>query len=321
MIDNRFHRVASWMVVALVVLGAVSFSARAASAQAGEPVVTVAPDEAAPTDRVTVSIVGFQSQSVTISICGNEARRGSSDCNMAESEGLRVDPGETTVQIPLASPPVPCPCVVRVSDRTNDEVAIVPLRLLGHPIGPIIDPSPIALRLAVEVTVAPADDGALATAIARVGGRSSYEVTVTVRNESDVALNNVIVLGSVGRTIDDNLADVALPNPPTLLASQVWEHTTFIDVPGPTLRALTWKVTASAEGVATASASTQTSRRPWLLMVLVGVVVADVGILAMRASVRRRRKARIGTVSSQDEMVETNDHEPTRYSGPVVVST
>ena len=80
------------------------------------PIVSLDRKELEPGQRVVLNIDGFESLNVTISVCGNDARRGSVDCNMYASEGLKLDTDgtSTVIQIPVAAPPVPCPCVIRV---------------------------------------------------------------------------------------------------------------------------------------------------------------------------------------------------------------
>ena len=93
-------------------------------------------------DRVIVTIDGFEARVVTLSVCGNEGRRGSADCNMVASKGLRLD-GDgtaTTAQFGISAPPVPCPCIVRVASRNADEVSVVPIKISGHPTGEVQDP-------------------------------------------------------------------------------------------------------------------------------------------------------------------------------------
>ena len=55
------------------------------------PTITVDRPSIKAGDRVLVTLDGFEGTAVTISVCGNEARRGSADCNLTASEGLGLD--------------------------------------------------------------------------------------------------------------------------------------------------------------------------------------------------------------------------------------
>ena len=75
---------------------------------APRPSVAIDRPEVAPGEHVVLTIEGFTATSVTVSVCGNEDRRGSADCNMAASQSvdMHTDGAPSTAEIPVAAPPV-----------------------------------------------------------------------------------------------------------------------------------------------------------------------------------------------------------------------
>lgn len=188
-------------LLCLVLLSVWSSPILNAQGTSSGPVVTLDRNEIEPEDRVVLNIDGFESMNVTISVCGNEARRGSVDCNMYASEGLKLDTDgtSTVIQIPVAAPPAPCPCVIRVSNRTFDEIAIAPITLIGHPTAPVVETPGQQGALDVTISAQAASPGLLAGARTSLGGPATYEVTVTVKNTSTVPIAAVSLAGAVVR--------------------------------------------------------------------------------------------------------------------------
>jgi sortase A len=257
---------------------------------AQRPSVTIDRQEAAPGEHVVLTITGFTATSVTVSICGNEDRRGSTDCNMAASQSvdMHTDGTPSTAEIPVATPPVGCPCLIRVSSRLNDEVAVVPFTLLGHPIAPVIEPpNPDTPLVAVSVEARAIPRGLVGWARSNLGGSVPYEVTVTVKNLTTETLHHVMLFGSVGRSAEDEIATLDLDNPGELAPGQTWTQVVSAEVPAPSLSSVQWQVVASRAGpwvIATAT----TRHRPALLLILAMVLVVSFSVLAIRYRMRRR---------------------------------
>ena len=268
------------------------------------PTVTLDRKELEAGQRVVLNIDGFESMNVTISVCGNDARRGSADCNMYASEGLKLDTDgtSTVIQIPVAAPPVPCPCVIRVANRTFDEIAIAPITLIGHPTAPIVETPGQQGALDVTISARPASSGILASARASVGGPATYEVTVTVKNTSTVPVAAVSLAGSVARR-NDQLATLAFDDPGLLAPGRTWQQVVTATVPGPSIGELKWEVAASGAGP-TVKAAGITAQRPTLLIIVVLFLVADVFLLAIRFRIRRRQRS-LSRVSDAPQGVET----------------
>ncbi len=119
-------RLALLALFGVVALGA--FAPGTAHASDG-PKVTLDRPEAAPGEKVLVSMSGFTAaRGVSISVCGNLARRGSADCAMASSQGIgdRSVSRRHVAELLVQPPPLPCPCLVRVTSTSGDEFAVAP---------------------------------------------------------------------------------------------------------------------------------------------------------------------------------------------------
>jgi hypothetical protein len=258
-------------------------------------------DQIEPGERVVLTIDGFAAANVTISVCGNEARRGSVDCNMFASEGLKLDTDgtSTVIQIPVAAPPVACPCVIRVSDKTNDEIAIAPITLIGHPVEPLIDPPDLSDALDVTISSHPASSALLSRVRTGLGGPATYEVTVTVKNRSAVPFSSVALAGSVLRG-SDQLATLEFDDPGLLEPGRTWQQVVRAKVPGPSFGALQWRVDVSGAG-SVITATETTDQRPTLLIVLVLFLVADIFLLLIRFTIRRRARREAAKAAGDDD--------------------
>ncbi len=261
------------------------------------PTVTLDRYEIGPGDRVVLTLDGFESRSVVISVCGNDARRGSADCNMPESEGLGIDRDrENTVSsVPVAVPPTPCPCLIRVSSATNDEVAVAAITLIGHPVAPVVGTPGVGEPLAVSVTAKAAPDGVLGWVRSSLGGATTYDVTVTVRNRSTETQDGVTLIGSAGRGADDELVALDVSDPGSIEPGQTWTEVVRADLPAPVYGAAEWRVVATGAGPATTTTQ-RTSHQPLLLIVVAFVFVVDLVVVVARF-VRRRRTAATASLS------------------------
>jgi hypothetical protein len=269
----------------LVVLGAVVLVGlrSTASAQTSEgPTITVDRADASPGDNVVVQLSGWKTHTVTVSVCGNAAARGSGDCNMVASEGIGLlrDKDISTRDFVVTAPPTPCPCVLRASSATNDEVAVAPMELIGHPVGPIVgSPAREPVRVAVSARRAP--DGLVAALRAGLGGATPYEVTVTVENVSTQPVSSLALGGSATLRGDRDVTELSLPATGEIGPGETWRHTVAAELPAPVIGEVTWQVTASGAG-APVTAEESTNSLPVLLVVLILVFVMDMFAIAWR---------------------------------------
>ena len=240
--------------------------------------------------RVSVTLDGFGSAWATVSVCGNEARRGSQDCLQSSSVSKEFPNDGSPIRLSyvVEAPPVPCPCVIRAVGANTTEVAVAALSVAGHPIGPLVDPVAVGELVAVTIDAQPRSRGALGAIRAELGGRTNYEVIVTVRNTSNAALADVRLSGSVRRGAE-SLGELVLDGPGPLGVGQSWRQTVETEVPSPSFGEVEWYVLASGAGPSVES-TLVTSHRPWLLILMVLIIVVNIGILLMRWRVRRRRE-------------------------------
>ena len=282
------------LVLRLFAASLVLLATSPAAARAEGPVVEIdGASTAATGESVEVRIGGFASSFVTISTCGNEARRGSVDCNLPSSQGLRLNSdGESIATVVLAAPPMKCPCVIRVASESNDEVATAPVTITDQPTGPVIDPAPIADAVKLSIQVVAEHDGFGDWVRSALGGPARYAVTVAVTNTTSVTLRNVSLFGSVGRGPADELSALDVPNPGPIAAGATWTQTVHTRVPAPSIGSFRFAVTASGAGATVDASVTQRHSTPLLLGVLVFLVL-DVVVIVMRMRARRKAAQRV----------------------------
>ena len=256
------------------------------------PTVVLAADELAPGARMDFQIEGFDGSAVIITVCGNDARRGSVDCNLIQSEGLRLnrEGGITQSSIPVPVPPAPCPCLVQVIDSNASQLAVAPLVILGHPVAPTVGPAGFVQPLVVEISADKADVGISDRLRSSAAGATLHDVTVKVRNRSTLPVERVVLSGSGGRDSNDDLVVLGLEDPGTIKPGQTWEGTVQAELPSPVWGEFVWRATASGTGPSV-TVTTTTNHRPVLLVVLVVVLILDLLILAVRLLMRLVRRA------------------------------
>lgn len=254
------------------------------------PVVSSNRDAVDPGDRVILTIDGYTSPFVTITVCGNEARRGSPDCDVASSVANEFNDSDKpmVLEFVVTEPPADCPCVIRVVGRDATEIAISPVVIVGHAVGPLVDAPSISDLMSVSVGAREVPANVLAGLRAAVGGPATFEVTVTVRNTSTAALRQVTASGSAGRQGDiDDLVTLDLEDPGLIGVGQTWQQTVSALVPAPSFGTIEWRVTVSGAGP-TVRATSTTEHRPVLLIVLLMIVVVNVFFVLIRWRARRR---------------------------------
>lgn len=291
-----------WCRLAAAFLVALGASAVAAHAEPStDPVVSLDRNEIAPGDRVRITMDGFKASVVTVSVCGNNALRGTGDCNMGASQSVQLDDGEapTAFILPLEPPPVPCPCVVRVSDRLNQEIAFAPLTLIGFDTAAVETGPSIVQPLDVWIEARRAPAGILQRGRSSLGGPTAYDVTVTVKNRSAIAYSKVTISGLATRG-GDELLQLTLDDPGAIAPGKSWQQTVRATVPGPSMGSVTWQVQVSTAGK-TVAATTDTSARPMLLLAVGSFLVVDVFLLLIRATVRRHQRRALELAESPAE--------------------
>lgn len=275
----------------------VASRARAQEVQTAGPAISLGESTIRPGEGVVVTLQGWTARVVTLSVCGNLAKRGSADCNMvaARAVGLANPAEATRTEFFVSAPPTNCPCVIRASGASQDEVAVAPIDLVGVPVGPVVDPHPGPL-VSVSLETRAAHDGLLAAIRSALGGPTSYEVAVSVRNLSGEALSNLDLSGSAGRGRGNEAVSFGIPTPNALSPGQTWKREVRVTLPAPVFGRFVWSVTASGAG-APVRADSSTRHTPVALVLLVMILVADIVFMIWRRIARRRvvrRRAVVG---------------------------
>ncbi len=282
-----------------------------ASSSFSAPSVELDRYEFKPDGVVILTIAGFQATAVTVTVCGNDGRRGSADCNMTASEGVGLDGngGSQLVQMPIAAPPVACPCIIRVSSRNNDEIAVAAITLIGHPVDSVVGGSTPTQTLVASIVAERASTGALGWLRSSLGAATTYDVTVTVRNSSTVVVGKIAIGATVGRGDGDIQRTLVIEPPAEIGPGETWEQVVQADLPAPVYGNAEWRVDVSSEG-RTVTAADATSHMPGLLILLVVVLVLDLLVLAVRFVTRRRRMRPDHEYAPGAEVELVKDHPP-----------
>ena len=292
MIGRRLTRGAA--IIALAFLAAAAWSAGGAFGQTapqGYPTITLDRSTMHPGENIVVQFHGWRSAAVTLSVCGNLARRGSVDCNIVGSQGVPIShttPENLTV-FPVPVPPTTCPCVIRASNSDQTEIAYAPITLNGVPTGPLISPTEFSpLDVTVEAHRVGAGFGAALRS--SLGGPAAYDVSVVLRNKSGETLTDVRPYGWAGRSKTDQARTLDFPSVGDLAPGQAWTHVFRVRTPAPHFGRFYFEVSVSGAGPAV-HAESVTRDTPWLLIAIVVLIVGDVAAMVGRR-IRRRGAAR-----------------------------
>lgn len=288
----RRPRSAPLLVVFVGLLAALAFAVPA-SAQSVTDSPTVVPDV---TDlqigqRVRMTITGFEAPVIIMAVCGNEARRGSVDCDNRGSQAreTNLDGTPTIGSVVVGAPPAPCPCIIRVTSDNNDEVAVVPITIAGHPVADVVEPSEFVQPLVTEIDAVFIPGGVADRLRSSLGGPLRYEVTVTVRNTATYTVEDVLATARFIRTRYTDERSITIDDPGALAAGASWEDVVEVEVPALTIGDVLWRLEVSGTG-APVIAEDATTYQPVALYVVAAVLILDAIILLWRAARRRRRR-------------------------------
>lgn len=307
--------IGSLLLAATITGGGVALASRASTSNPvlTGPSVLVDQPTAKPGERVRVSVEGFDAQYVTVAICGNEARRGSTDCDVVGSKGFELlsDGQLTWTELVVTEPPAPCPCVIRVATPTSDIVSVVPFSVTGHPVEALSGPKPDDPLVEIIVEPKPVSEGAFGWLRSSLGGAADFDVTVSVHNLTQDTLRRVALDGSVGRDEFDISTTFDLKNPGVLAGGQTSTQVVRVRLPAPTIGTFVWRVSAGGAGP---SVVTLVERRetPWTLIVLVGLLIIDIALIMTRwlTARRARRDAEAAALAAAAAAGEMTSGEP-----------
>lgn len=338
---TRIGRWALGLAAALAVLVAPAVAAAQESPVtdvAPAPIVAAAPDAASPATvtptpsgsvsptsapiggSVTVAGTGWPADSlVGIEVCGNGARRGSSDC--APSAGAVAganSTGQFASPVTILEPPVPCPCVVKLTGLSTPATVLLPLTISGHPDVGAGQSAGIDVVRDLEISSMSVDGGGSFTSW--LGGTTERTLVMTVRNTGNVAITDPRVVLAVGKGSDPT-GIIPSPSLGTIPGGTQTTYRIPFEV-GP-LAFGDYTVTASIPGFAPpVQASTSTTVYPWLLLIIPAVLVVQLVLILVRNRVRARvwaKKEATATLEEQILLAEA-DMAPVPVAAPSVAA-
>jgi hypothetical protein len=254
---------------------------------------------------VRANLNGWRSPLVVASICGDEARRGSEDCDQPGSVGVLISKFGEGSALLTARPPVDCPCVIRASTPDNSIVRTAPIEIKGVPVlrpdqlFPLAGESAPATQLRLDVRL---DDQS--SVLSWFGLSATRRLRVTLHNLGSTALGGLSLSATVGHTAPGSHA-VAMPDVPLIPAygsATMWA-TVDLDTPSYGSYVVTGRVDGLSRPVRFAVATDST---PW------GLVLAGVlgGVLLALLALRHRQRPLRGVTESGDTPAPRDgDHE------------
>ncbi|WP_406450851.1 hypothetical protein OG782_14175 [Streptomyces sp. NBC_00876] len=132
-------------ILPALLLTASAAQARSRSAADPKPVVTLSGKQAGKGGEITVKGTGWRPDTLLMMlICGQSTPArgvigGTNSCANADGRAVTTDKkGAFAKKLPVAEPPVPCPCVVHVATVTGEQaVADAVFVVAGHPVAPL----------------------------------------------------------------------------------------------------------------------------------------------------------------------------------------
>jgi hypothetical protein len=289
---NRPTRSTPLLVVLSGLLGALAMSLPAGAQSVTDgPTVVAERTDVQIGERVGVTISGFDSRVVILSICGNEGRRGSVDCDILGSQAREInnDGTPTLGSLIVTAPPVPCPCIILASSDDNTEAAVTPVTVVGHPIAEIVEPSEFVQPLEAEIDAVRVVDGFADRVRASLGGPLRYEVTITVRNTATYVVNDIRATARYTREQYSDDRAIVIDDPESLEGGDIWTQVVEVEVPPLTIGDVQWLAEVSGTGTPVI-ATDATSHQPTALYVIAVLLVIDAVVLLWRYARRRRRR-------------------------------
>jgi len=277
------------LILVTGLFGPLGHGASVASAASGQPVLEVAPASVTLGDRIVARVANWPAGTVTFSICGNSAQRGSEDCDQISSTSEAVrEAGTASSALVATAPPVGCPCVVRATTLGDHVVRTAPIDIAGVPDGANIaaapgPPSPNVLDVTARIETAP--QGWPATWYPAFAGPAHRVLVLTMYNRSKRSLVGLQVVGSVHR------AKSVAGTPVSRMLSPIPASATRVERIPFTLSAPLWGdyvASGSISGLAApVDFSVKTANEPWALE-----LALPIALFLWAQLLRRRERAR-----------------------------
>ncbi|WP_107102740.1 hypothetical protein [Streptomyces torulosus] len=199
----RSARIPAAAAVVLVLVLALAFALGAPlgggagpAVAADGPAVTLSKSQAGTGGSLTVTGTGWRSRALLmILICGRSTPSrgvpgGTDSCANADGRAVTADSeGDFTRRVPVAEPPVPCPCVVRVATITGKKAeAFAAFQVAGHSVEPL-PPEATGGRLSVLTDTELRGTSGLLTWF---GAPATRELVLTVGNVGASPVENPV---------------------------------------------------------------------------------------------------------------------------------
>lgn len=184
----RAARAAAVVLLAVSGLLVVAGADRPAHALAEDPTISIVQNQLMATTTTLVQLDHWPAGRVDVMVCGDDARRASTDCDLVHAGAVTVPvAGTARVRLPPPTPPIGCPCVVRASAQETPLVRTLRLDLPGVP------------RLTAEQTPPDPNAGPPATHVSRAGRAASLASSIdlpegVVRWWPGVAVAGIVLL-------------------------------------------------------------------------------------------------------------------------------
>jgi len=238
-------------------------------------------------DQLSIRGEGWEPNSiVNISICGNDAGNGTSDCDIVNGRVIGVsNRGTFGASLVVGQPPAPCPCVVRAESQTAPEVVSFDLEIKG---APVLSPD--------QQFQVPVPDRRLTISNARIDGRGPWysflggparrDVVFTVENIGEVTVKNAAITLAIGKGPNPK-GFVEAPDLGVLLPGE--SRTYSVPVSLPVLAIGTYGVQGSIPGFTDpVRFRAETSQVPWGLAALPLLILVQMSLIAARNRLRAR---------------------------------
>jgi hypothetical protein len=274
-------------LVALGVFALRAMPAHAAVVDDPNPTIGLSTASATPGGVIIVRLQGWTT-ATTVTICGNDGRRGAVDCDQIGGVGLLESSGAAEErELIVTLPPAPCPCVVRASSSGESLVRTVPIDIAGARSAPVVDgtPAPIS-NLVVDATIAGSSISLLDAIRGQLAGPVDKTLVLTLRNAGTVPLSGLSLSLAVGRSAQGG-ESVQAPNIDTLAPGQVRPYNIPIRLGAPAYGSYVAFGTVYGGG-ASVSFQAGTSNKPVILYLLILGLLIDVVAMAV---LRIRRRA------------------------------
>ena len=243
-------------------------------------------------ELVTLTGAGWTpvGDTVLVQICGQDAVDLSSDCDQSNAVSAAIRSGGVFYAgLYVKVPPVPCPCVIVVSDP-GGQSRNLPLQIAGAPVA-AVPPTP---RSSAPATLT----ASLTTPISVsswFGGPRRATLVVRVTNVSAASFPDPVAAVTVGRGADPTEFAAGGSLAPVPAGATRTERFP-VTIPAPTFGHYTVRVQLGT-GLGTVATSVPTSSWPWGWLVVLGVVVL---MMVLRSIRRRRRRERQRTPADPD---------------------